>query len=98
MLWFPDFFIQIDELPLLANGKVNTKALPPPENINQNCSSSTNVKKTEMEELVADAWSQALSIPTVEIEDNFFDIGGHSLLATQVINLISTKLKRIRSN
>lgn len=44
-----------------------------------------------MENLIADAWAKALSIPKESIKrsDNFFDLGGNSLAAMKVIILLN---------
>jgi amino acid adenylation domain-containing protein/FkbM family methyltransferase len=80
----PAAFVMLDELPLLANGKLNYKALPRP----QERESLENYKKprTPIEEILAGIWSDVLKVDHVGIEDNFFVLGGHSLLATQVIS------------
>ncbi len=41
--------------------------------------------RTPIEEMVAAAWLQLLSVDRVSVHDDFFALGGHSLLATQVI-------------
>ena len=44
-----------------------------------------SLPRTEVEELVAQAWREVLSVENLSIYDNFFELGGHSLLATQII-------------
>ena len=84
----PDYMVptivQIENLPLTANGKVDTRALPSP-----NCARGTVRSEAEptnaTEQAVADIWTQVLGLKRVGIHDNFFDLGGHSLIATQII-------------
>jgi acyl transferase domain-containing protein len=40
---------------------------------------------TELEQAVADVWSELLGTARVGVDDDFFELGGHSLLATRVI-------------
>lgn len=84
----PSNFIFLNEIPLSNNGKVNRKALEEfdtKEIGNREFIAPSN----ELEEKVANVWSEVLNIDKVSITDNFFEIGGHSLLATQVISRIN---------
>ena len=38
----------------------------------------------EMESKVLSIWQDALQLPDISVDDNFFDLGGHSLLAVKV--------------
>jgi len=79
----PQHFVRLDSFPLTPNGKVDKKALPPPDG----SSSRTEYAppRTEAEKRVAAMWAEALGLPRVGIHDNFFHLGGHSLLASQMI-------------
>ncbi|MDQ3262224.1 MAG: amino acid adenylation domain-containing protein [Myxococcota bacterium] len=78
----PAAFVLLEALPLSANGKVDRRALPvPPDS-----PSGRPVNfSSPIEELVARALADALGLPEVGPEDNFFERGGHSLLAVQVL-------------
>ncbi|HEY2392251.1 MAG TPA: amino acid adenylation domain-containing protein, partial [Candidatus Angelobacter sp.] len=80
----PADFVMMDELPLLANGKLDYKALPRPKE--RESLESYKKPRTPLEEILAEIWSDVLKVDHVGIEDNFFVLGGHSLLATQVIS------------
>jgi hypothetical protein len=41
--------------------------------------------RTPLEELMAEIWTEALSLDRVGIHDNFWDLGGHAPLATEVL-------------
>jgi amino acid adenylation domain-containing protein len=86
----PSLFVQMDSLPLTPNGKVDRRALPPP--IEQARHVERVPPRTEMEQLIATVWSEALGGREVSIHDNFFDIGGHSLLSVQVIAKLEKKV------
>ncbi|ASS75353.1 hypothetical protein CIG75_10355 [Tumebacillus algifaecis] len=83
----PSFFVELQELPLTANGKVDEKALPMPE------SKSDRHRRSEtnrpLEELIAGVFAHVLQREHVSPDDNFFSLGGHSLLATQVITRLN---------
>ncbi|MCK5230879.1 MAG: AMP-binding protein, partial [Desulfobulbaceae bacterium] len=77
-------FVILSGLPLTANGKIDRKALPEPDNVGQ--PPQTHVPpQTKAQQDLADVWKEVLNIDTVDIHDNFFDRGGHSLLLMQVI-------------
>ena len=80
----PAAFIMLDSMPLLPSGKINRKALPPPEDGTNAGKTSDVAPRTPTEELIASMWMNILGVSKVGVHDNFFQLGGHSLLATQV--------------
>ncbi|MEU2543828.1 amino acid adenylation domain-containing protein, partial [Streptomyces iakyrus] len=83
----PSVFVELSELPLTANGKLNHAALPAPDSVLQDQKGFV-APRTEVEQILAEVWAQVLGIDEIGAEDNFFELGGHSLLATQVISRI----------
>ncbi|MFD6293001.1 amino acid adenylation domain-containing protein, partial [Streptomyces sp. NPDC060205] len=83
----PSVFVELSELPLTANGKLNHAALPVPDSVLQDQSGFV-APRTEVEQILAEVWAQVLGIDEIGADDNFFELGGHSLLATQVISRI----------
>lgn len=80
----PSVFVPLKELPLTNNGKVNTKALPAPEQVR--AESGTFVPPTTpTEKLLAEIWTQVLRVERLGIHDNFFELGGDSILSIQII-------------
>ena len=49
---------------------------------------------TELEQVIASVWREALSLEQIGREDNFFDLGAHSLLMFQVNGKLKTLLNR----
>ena len=45
-----------------------------------------------MESLLVKIWSEALSISTIGIDDNFFDLGGDSIIASRIVSAIGRNL------
>jgi amino acid adenylation domain-containing protein len=88
----PNAFVILAALPLTANGKIDRRALPPPESGSE-VSDKYVVPRTPMEEILATIWSEVLKVEKVGINDNFFELGGHSLLATQLVAQIRDRLK-----
>ena len=73
----PGVVVELDTLPLNANGKVDRKALPEPE---IHTGAEYQAPQGEVEATLAQIWSEVLDVERVGRGDNFFDLGGHSLL------------------
>jgi amino acid adenylation domain-containing protein len=80
----PHLFVEMKELPLTANGKINRRALPDPLKQGQGDEREFVEPRTENEKFVAELWKSILKLDTIGLYDNFFDLGGHSLLSAQV--------------
>jgi FkbH-like protein len=44
--------------------------------------------RTDLEGELASIWTNLLHVPSIGVNDNFFDIGGHSLLAVQLLSIV----------
>jgi len=80
----PAAYVQLESLPLTANGKLDRRALPAPD------TDAYTVREYEapvgeMETKLAEIWAEVLKVERVGRQDNFFALGGHSLLAVRVI-------------
>ncbi|SCL28052.1 amino acid adenylation domain-containing protein [Micromonospora pallida] len=80
----PNALVTLDALPLSPNGKLDRKALPAPV-VSREASVALVEPRDDTERLLAGIWSEVLGVPTLGIDDDFFDLGGHSMLATQVV-------------
>ncbi|WP_446029315.1 enterobactin non-ribosomal peptide synthetase EntF [Lelliottia amnigena] len=87
----PVVLLQISELPLSANGKLDRKALPMPDLTH---SASGRVPETATEIAVAQAFSDLLGCDVNDIEADFFALGGHSLLAMRLAAQLSRAFSR----
>ncbi|WP_405304351.1 amino acid adenylation domain-containing protein, partial [Methanobrevibacter sp.] len=76
----PSLFIPIESIPSMPNGKIDTKQQPEPK-----LESNYIKPENELEENICNIFSNVLSIETVGVEDNFFNIGGTSLTASNLI-------------
>ena len=82
----PSSFVQLEALPLTANGKVDRRALPAPQT---SVGDETYVAPRNYREIrLAAMFADVLGLDRVGLHDNFFEIGGHSLLATKVVSRI----------
>lgn len=87
----PSAFVRLPQLPLTANGKVDRKALTPPDALGRAVESEE--PQTPVEEILANIWSQVLRLEQVGADQNFFELGGHSLTATQMISRVREVLE-----
>jgi amino acid adenylation domain-containing protein len=81
----PTTFVRMERLPLSANGKVDLKALPAPEERGLAAEGEFLAPRDSVEQVLAQLWAKILNVPRVGLNDNFFDLGGHSLLAVRII-------------
>src|SRR5262249_22232654 len=84
-------FVQLNALPLTSNGKVDTRALPVPDESTPDLEETFVAPRTPIEEGVARIWAKLLKLERVGVEDNFFDLGGDSLLAIQLVIQIEAR-------
>ncbi|MEC0210153.1 amino acid adenylation domain-containing protein [Paenibacillus ehimensis] len=87
----PDFFVQLKQMPLTPNGKIDRQALPAPEGI-AHTGSEYVAPRTPVEAKLAELWQEVLGVPGVGIRDHFFELGGHSLRATRLAARIHQEL------
>ena len=91
----PSAFVFLDRIQLLPNGKVDRRALPPPDApVNR---TMLLPPRDDIEERMVAIWSEVLGVRNVSRTDNFFDLGGHSLIAakllTQMNKAFNTRLQ-----
>lgn len=80
----PSYYVKMESLPYLPNGKINRKALPAPENT-LTLGVEYLAPRNEGEKQLAVIWQEVLRGNPVGINDDFFDIGGDSIRAIQVV-------------
>ncbi|PCN46334.1 hypothetical protein B9C88_02170 [Brevibacillus laterosporus] len=80
----PSYFVQLEQMPLTPNGKIDRKALPVPKG-NLQTGVEYVAPQTQWEVQIAGIWQEVLGITDIGVRDNFFDSGGHSLRATTLV-------------
>jgi amino acid adenylation domain-containing protein len=88
----PSAFVFLDKLPLTANGKVDRRALLPPDAVQARGDERVSPPTTPTEQAIAAVWRDALNLDRVGVYDNFFDLGGHSLMAIDVLARLERQL------
>lgn len=85
----PQSIVQVEELPLTINGKLDKKALP---KVGQFAHTRKYIAPVKEEEVhLTEIWEKVLGIEQVGIEDEFFKIGGDSILSIQLASSIRKK-------
>src|SRR5260370_33422882 len=80
----PAAYVRMYRMPLTANGKLDSKALPMPEG-DAHAERGYEAPKGEIERRVVELWAGVLKGQRGGRQANFFDLGGHSLLAIPVM-------------
>ncbi|MEL6440609.1 MAG: amino acid adenylation domain-containing protein [Cyanobacteria bacterium J06621_8] len=89
----PAYIIQLESFPLTPNGKIDRKALPLPDAVeDEKDNKSLIAPQTATEEVLLGIWQEVLNRRQISINSNFFDLGGHSLLVTRVISQVRKAL------
>ncbi|WP_156752941.1 non-ribosomal peptide synthetase, partial [Mycobacterium sp. 1245801.1] len=77
----PAAVVGLDALPLTANGKLDTRALPMPEYSAGEYRAPSNA----VEEILAGIYAEVLGVQRVGVDESFFELGGDSILSLQVV-------------
>ena len=77
----PTAYLQLDEMPMTPNGKIDRKRLPDARLMQRQ---EYEAPANEAEQTYCDIFSNILRLERVGATDNFFDLGGTSLLVTQI--------------
>ena len=85
----PSVIVELDKLPLNANGKVDRNALPEPDLASKKV---YEPPKGETEEALAKIWSEILDVDRIGRNDDFFELGGHSLLAIRLVGMMRSRM------
>ena len=80
----PSTFVWLDSMPLSANGKIDRKALPPPDPARPRMESPLVSPSSLLQLQLTHIWEKLLGVQPIGIHDNFFSLGGHSLLAVRL--------------
>ncbi|WP_098026280.1 non-ribosomal peptide synthetase [Streptomyces sp. st115] len=89
----PTAFMDLDRLPLTANGKLDRAALPLPDAGTASDGPATGrAPRTAQERLIARLYGELLGRAPVAVDEDFFALGGHSLLVTRLAGRVRAEL------
>lgn len=82
----PAYFVNVPEIPLTANGKLDRKALPNPLETQVTMAAGTAHERpgNHYERILAIAWESILGRKDLGIRDNYFALGGDSIKAVLI--------------
>lgn len=81
----PEYFVEMDNFPLTANGKIDRAKLPEITYIPEKVEIESTETLSSAELTIRQIWEETLQRKNIRLNDNFFEIGGHSLLAAKII-------------
>src|SRR5207244_2943196 len=81
----PSQFVMLESLPLLANGKVDRRALPDPPRTRPALAGAFVPPGSPVEETLERIWSELLGLDEIGVHDHFLELGGDSLLASRLM-------------
>ncbi|WP_259473809.1 non-ribosomal peptide synthetase, partial [Pseudomonas syringae] len=87
----PGAFVELTALPLTANGKLDSRALPKPDHSSL-LGLAYEPPQGEIEIALAQIWAEVLQLERVGRQDHFFDLGGHSLLAMRMVSQVRQQM------
>jgi non-ribosomal peptide synthetase component E (peptide arylation enzyme) len=86
----PRSFVEVESIPRSADGRVVLGMLE----ANAGRREADVLPETPTERMLAELWSEALSVDRIGVHDNFFALGGYSLLCFQVLERIERETGR----
>lgn len=87
----PSRFVQLEDMPLTSNGKIDRKALQGEQGW---AVASSEAPQTPVEIQLAEIWQEVLGVESAGVKDNFFHFGGHSLRAALLVSRIRKEMNR----
>jgi amino acid adenylation domain-containing protein len=89
--FIPSFLVELSEIPLTVNGKIDHAALPEPSASRHVAVGAYVTPESTTERWLCEVWADVMAIDAsrIGIDQNFFELGGHSLLLVQVWNRVA---------
>jgi len=89
----PAALVEIERVPLTANGKVDKRGLPSSDEILKPARGCYIPPRDAIERRLVDIWQQTLGVNEIGVRDNFFEAGGHSILAMKLVGRIQAEME-----
>ncbi|MFD8499255.1 amino acid adenylation domain-containing protein [Amycolatopsis sp. NPDC059657] len=83
----PAAFVELDQIPVTSNGKVDYRALPAPGRQSRTATEFV-APKAGVESDVAEIWQKVLGAPVIGVHDSFFELGGDSIRAVALVGAL----------
>jgi amino acid adenylation domain-containing protein len=87
----PSHVVVLDSFPITNSGKIDRNALPPPRR-EETRLLALRVPSDDREHQLLAIWQEVLKLPTIGIDNDFFELGGTSLQALMMFVQIEARL------
>jgi len=87
----PSHYVQLDALPLNANGKLDKKALPNPETLGLSSGVAYIAPTNEVEKHLVAVYEEVLKKHPIGINEDFFALGGDSIKSIQAVSRLKQR-------
>ncbi len=88
----PSALLALERMPLTANGKIDLRALPPPDRDRRTRETRFVAPTTPLEQLLAELWQEVLQVENIGCHDNFFELGGNSIKGAIFANRMQERI------
>jgi len=85
----PELYTQLEQMPLMPNGKINRHTLRTMEAELLSTHNDTAHAEGQLEERILGVWQRVLQREGIGATDSFFDVGGNSLLILELASQLS---------
>jgi thioesterase domain-containing protein len=89
----PAAFVDMERLPLTANGKLDRRALPEPGRASANRGNTHVPPRDAVEVRLQHIWEELLDQSPIGVQDDFFESGGDSLKAVRVVSRVNREFE-----
>ena len=86
----PTSITELDSLPKLPNGKVDSAALFALQHT-EVAQHKSAAPRNELETAVHAVWKEVLGVDQIGVADNFFELGGDSIMSIQILSRLKAK-------
>lgn len=84
----PAAFVQLDRIPITANGKLDRKHLPKLQMVEKVYVAA----ETETQKIMVEIWSKLFGTEKISVDDNYFRLGGDSLFGIRMATELDKRL------
>jgi len=86
----PSYFVNLEKIPLTANGKIDRKAIPDPGENSLEDNKKYKPPRNAVEKILVQVWEKVLGRKEIGIDRDFFAVGGDSIKTIQIIARMSS--------
>ena len=84
----PSYFVQVSQIPLTQNLKVDRKKLQEIEEAVET-ENTFEEPENEFERTVLEVWKKVLEINRIGVDDDFYELGGNSILLIKLYSMLN---------